>query len=787
MELQNFVGRQSEINLLSGMYKKTLMNNFQICFISGVAGDGKTALAEYFSEYVGENNKDVVAVVGRCNAQTGPTDTYLPFREIMGQFTSIQAKMVYGTINKKKSTWPSSLGYGAARALIEYGPDLIGTFVPGSALITRATFSAADQAFKKQLEARSDTQDIQKERIRAQYAGVLQELSKKYTLILILDDLQWADDTSLDLLLYLCKSLKKSSIFIIGTFRSDDVALGRDGAKHPLESILNEIKTEFGKVVIDLSQSREKNGQKFIAELLESHKCQVSQAFIDEFFNRTRGLPLFAIELLHDLQDRGILVVDDTGRWTETKELDWNKLPAQLARLDGLIESRLDRLSEELRDILNIASIEGQDFTAQVIMQMQKLEERPLLRKLSQELGKQHNLVSEIREVRVGSTVLSKYRFLNSTFQQYIYDDMSLGERRLLHTKVAETLEELYKGNEKDVAMHLARHYENAYEPEKVVYYLNLVAEQFSSLSEYAEAQSVLEKALSIAKTENYRQGIVDSLRNYAGKILIKRGEYDDAQEKLLEALSISKLIEYREGEIFILRQLGIIARRKNRLTAAATYYLESLAIARQINDLRSVGKAINNLSIVAMDAEDYDDAKKYLDERLKIAEELNDIRERLSALINFGDLYVRQRKFSQARVYLEPAFIICEQLSSKSQLIEVKTLLAEAIASENPAGAKDLLMQAINSAIDSGEPPRVLNCITSISSFLYENGRFSSAYQAAHYVIRQKIKSPNNTKRINALLANYDEPHLTGYKNNAEKELPQVIEIITNSMNEIL
>ena len=96
---------------------------------------------------------------------------------------------------------------------------------------------------------------LDQEKIFEQYASVLKALSKDHTLILVLDDLQWADSGSLNLLFHLARQLKDSRILLLGTYRPDDVALGRDGARHPLESILNELKRYHGDIVLDLSRA----------------------------------------------------------------------------------------------------------------------------------------------------------------------------------------------------------------------------------------------------------------------------------------------------------------------------------------------------------------------------------------------------------------------------------------------------------------------------------------------------------------------------------------------------
>ena len=148
------------------------------------------------------------------------------------------------------------------------GPDLVGIFVPGAQIIGRigmAVGLSSDLSTKlsKQIGKKSDKESpkidpaLDQEKIFEQYAAVLKVLSKDRTLILILDDLQWADSGSINLLFHLARQLKDSRLLLVGTYRPDDVALGRDGGRHPLEPILNELKRYYGDIVVDLSQTEE--------------------------------------------------------------------------------------------------------------------------------------------------------------------------------------------------------------------------------------------------------------------------------------------------------------------------------------------------------------------------------------------------------------------------------------------------------------------------------------------------------------------------------------------------
>ena len=111
------------------------------------------------------------------------------------------------------------------------------------------------------------------------------------------------------------------------------------------------------------------------------------------------------------------------------------------ARVEGVIGERIARLPEGLRETLTIASVMGYEFTAQVIARVQKVQERELVKDLSRELEKRYLLVFEQGEIKIGKQFLSIYRFSHALTQQYLYDELGAGERRMLHGEIAETLE----------------------------------------------------------------------------------------------------------------------------------------------------------------------------------------------------------------------------------------------------------------------------------------------------------------------------------------------------------
>ena len=216
-----------------------------------------------------------------------------------------------------------------------------------------------------------------------QFTNVLVALSQIKSLILLLDDMQWADTASIDLLFHLGRRLEGSRILFVCAYRPEEVALGR-GGRHPLEKVLAEFKRRSGDVWLDLAAVRDQEERRFIDALVESEPNALDEGFRRALYEHTGGHPLFTVELLRAMQERGDLVQNAEGFWIEGPALDWETLPA---RVEGVIEERVGRLEEELREILSVASVEGEEFTAQVVARVQDLGERKLLRHLTRELA----------------------------------------------------------------------------------------------------------------------------------------------------------------------------------------------------------------------------------------------------------------------------------------------------------------------------------------------------------------------------------------------------------------
>ncbi len=504
-----FVARERELDQLNSFLELTLNGQGRVVFVTGETGCGKTALVQEFTRLAQDDHHDLVVAGGNCNAQTGIGDPYLPFREILELLTGdVEARWDAGTISGEHARRLWNTLPLTAEAISVSSPNLIDTFIPGSALLDRAmAYAPTQQEWHSRLieivesrPASSLVSGTHQSDIFEQYSRVLAALARSEPLVLVVDDLQWADLGSISLLFHLGRQIKGNRILIVCAYRPEEVALGRGGERHPLVPVVNEFQREYGDSTVNVDAA---DSLSFVEDLLDSEPYDLSQDFRSMFYRFTHGNPLFSLELLRGMQERGDLLRDQYGTWVEGQALDWETLPA---RVEAVIAERIGRLDGSLRAALRVASVEGHEFTAEAVARIRSVDEREMLAKLSRELDRKHRLIRSQSILRIDGQLLSRYRFRHFLFQKYLYGSLDDVKRVYLHEQVGNVLEDLYqvqveRPTSDDLAPQLARHFQEARIIEKAVFYLSKVGERALQLSAYQEAVSHFDRVLTVLMT----------------------------------------------------------------------------------------------------------------------------------------------------------------------------------------------------------------------------------------------------------------------------------------------
>jgi predicted ATPase len=230
--------------------------------------------------------------------------------------------------------------------------------------------------------------------------------------------------------------------------------------------VIHEFQRDLGDIHIDLAQTE---GRQFVEALLDTERNRLDAVFRETLYRHTGGHPLFTVELLRGLQERGGLAKDESGCWIAGPALDWETLPP---RVEAVIAERIGRLPEDWQSMLAAASVEGEEFTAEAVAHVQATDERQVLQRLSGPLSQQHHLVYAQGLQRLDGQRLSRYRFRHFLFQKYLYNKLDPVQRAHLHESMGITLETLYGEQASEWAVPLARHFQGAGMTAKAVGYL---------------------------------------------------------------------------------------------------------------------------------------------------------------------------------------------------------------------------------------------------------------------------------------------------------------------------
>jgi DNA-binding SARP family transcriptional activator/tetratricopeptide (TPR) repeat protein len=496
-----FVAREQELAQLDQFLGLALAGQGRVVFVTGEAGSGKTALLTEFARRTMAVHGDLLFAAGRGAAQAGVGDPYLPFREILAMLAGdVEAGWTGGIHGAAPAQRLGAALPAVVEALVGAGPALLDTFVPGETLALRAeSLAPGGAAWRSRLEAllarrRGQAAPLGRQGdLFEQVSRVLQAVARRHPLLLVLDDLQWADPGSISLLFHLGRRLGGGRILVAGAYRPADVALGRKDQRHPLQPVVHEFQRDWGEIVVDLDRA---DGRSFVDAYLDSEPNHLDDEFRARLHRTTEGHALFITELLRSLQDRGHLTRDAEGHWAAGSGLDWQTMPA---RVEAVIAERLSSLPAEWRAVLDVASVEGEEFEAELVARVLGADERAVLRALGGPLSKQQRLVQPAGlHQAVDGQRLSRYRFRHALFQRYLYQELDEAERTSLHEAVGTQLEALHEGQVADLAPQLAWHFEAAGAMDKAADYCLKAGHHAYRLSAHEEAIAHYQRGLAL-------------------------------------------------------------------------------------------------------------------------------------------------------------------------------------------------------------------------------------------------------------------------------------------------
>ena len=281
----------------------------------------------------------------------------------------------------------------------------------------------------------------------AAVVSFLHSLGELHPIVLVLDDLQWADRGSLQLLRHLAGSEQAKRVLIVGTYR--DTELSSSGAL---------VETLGGLRRLNMATSRiqlsglDEDGVVSLMETLAGHALDPAALRLARAVSlETDGNPFFVVEVLRHLAETGVIYQELSGRWSAQSSLDAGSLPESVREV---IRARLARMGEEAERAISLASVIGLDFELDVLREATRVPEDTLL-----DLLDVATAAALVREHPEGK---SKYSFTHPLVQHLVYEGLGPPRQARFHRIVGQAIEALYGDRSADRVGASARHWLNA-------------------------------------------------------------------------------------------------------------------------------------------------------------------------------------------------------------------------------------------------------------------------------------------------------------------------------------
>lgn len=449
--LHALAGRAAELARLEGLLEQAGRGRGRAALLAGEAGIGKTRVADELARLARERGFDVLA--SRC-LDGGDGQAFWPWAQMLRGYADSQAEADVQAV------------FGKESAELRW-------LTPAAATVPHASDVAADAA-------------LLRTRLFDSIIAVLRRASReRRPLLLVIDDVHWADVSSIHLLAALADRCEDARVLVLATYRGAEL-----GADHPLAMLAQRASGASGIDVIELGPLDEVAIRSVVAELAELAIAEDVLAFVAR---ASEGNPFFAKEIWYHLVEERHLAVREE-RWQRAHEEPLAVLP-QAAR--AVVARRLARLGQSGRAVVAVASVIGRDFDIDVL---RRVIDMPV-----------EALADAVDEAQAAQVVAAggagEYRFTHALVHSTAYEELSPIRRALLHRRVAE---DMVGRAHPDDLLAIARHYllaapAGALDP--VVEHAVAAAARAQASLAYEAAVLWLEQARSVLETYGDRIG----------------------------------------------------------------------------------------------------------------------------------------------------------------------------------------------------------------------------------------------------------------------------------------
>jgi class 3 adenylate cyclase/DNA-binding CsgD family transcriptional regulator/tetratricopeptide (TPR) repeat protein len=533
--LPRFVGRAPEMETLVGAFARTSSGSGQVVGIVGEAGVGKSRLVMEFRQNI--SKQDFYWLQGSCRHYGGHV-AYLPLLEVLHSFFDIGPEE------------PESI----VRGRIEAGIGKMGFATPATLLPPLHDILSLRVEVRDYLKLEPSQK---RERIFEAIRSLILQQSSDAPTVLAIDDLQWIDKTSEEFLGYLMNSLAHSRILLLLLYRPEYV--------HGWSS-----KSIYSQIRVDELSAR--NSAQFIHAILGEVSPQLCRYVTD----RARGNPLFIEEFINTLREEKA-ILKSGSQYLLCAESSTGKIPHSI---QGIIQSRIDRLQHGHKQAMQVASVIGPEFSYNTLQAV---------------TGMGRELKAHLLDLQESDFIYEKglspepeYVFKHNLIREISYSSLVAGKRWEFHEKVGEALERLYRNRLEMFYEVLAHHYSRSRNADKAYRYLELSAAKASRNYSNWEAFRLGKEAIKMldrlpATNEIRRKGVEARIQLEGSMRLLAYPE--DSWDILEEGARLAEEIGDRRSLAVFYSSLGLCCTFRGEPTRGIEYSARCIDEAEKAED----------------------------------------------------------------------------------------------------------------------------------------------------------------------------------------------------------
>ena len=577
------VGREDELAQLRTWYSHVLEGQRRVIFVTGEAGIGKTTFVQAFLDFVAEEGTARVGR-GQCIEQYGAGEPYMPVLEALGRLgREPGGERVVELLNQFAPTWLAQM------------PELL--------------------APEERARLQGQNQGVTQHRMLREMAQALEALAAEAPLVLLLEDLQWSDFSTLELISAIARRSEAARLLIVGTYRSVEM-LAHD---HPLPTMKQELEIHRYCEELRLKLLSEEEVAGYLAKRFSSNGSRQSDSLAAEIHKRTDGNPLFMINVVDYLVDAGLLAGSREARAEESAEIlraDRIEVPRSVRRM---IERNLERLKPEEQVVLESASAAGTEFSAAAVA---AALERPQdeIEACCVRLARREQFVTGRGPIEwPDGTVAAGFRFHHALYQEVLYGLLPPGHRVQLHRLIAVREEAGYGKRASEVATELAHHYGCANDRNKAIHYFRLAGERAVARGAVVEAEGHYRRALKLLDelpqaSERDRREL--ALQMALGNVLwtSKSWSHPETGRVYARAEELAKRLGENTQLVAVLLGLILSATGSGHFRLAREIAERMLAAVEGSSDPASLSVAHTFLGETLLEGANYVDAQKHLE-----------------------------------------------------------------------------------------------------------------------------------------------------------------------------